>query len=458
MMDNNENQASVKVELKRKLGLGAALAVAVGTTVGSGIFSSIAEVAGASGSAVMLIVSFVVGGLIMIPQNLLYAELASAYPEDGGQYIWLREAGWRPIAFLNGWVAFWATDPSTCSVMSLAIANYLAFFIPGLKGIILPIIATILILIFTYLHLRSVEAGAKFQSFITSLKLIPFFVLIGIGLFVMKERLIAAPATAGTATGITALLAGVSATTWSYDGSIGVCYMTGEVKDPKKTMPKVMISSILIVLVLYAGLSTIASGLLPIETLASSDAPIAAAFGQIPIIGSGAGAVTAILAILVITGSLSSATMYQPRLEYAMAKDGLFFKRFAEVHPKWNTPSFALLAQAAYAIVLVFASDINNLLGYFTFVCLVKNMLVFCTMFVHHKKADYKPGWACPQWQLMTILAIGANGILLVSTFLWAPMPGIICGILAIATGLPVYYYWESKNKKRKLENKEAAL
>lgn len=81
-------------KLKRKLGLGAALAVAVGTTVGSGIFSSLAEVAGASGSALMMIASFVIGGLIMIPQNLLYAELASAYPEDGGQYTWLKEAGW----------------------------------------------------------------------------------------------------------------------------------------------------------------------------------------------------------------------------------------------------------------------------------------------------------------------------------------------------------------------------
>ena len=98
-------------KLKRKLGLGAALAVAVGTTVGSGIFSSLAEVAGASGSALMMIASFVIGGLIMIPQNLLYAELASAYPEDGGQYTWLKEAGWRPVAFLNGWLAFWANSP-----------------------------------------------------------------------------------------------------------------------------------------------------------------------------------------------------------------------------------------------------------------------------------------------------------------------------------------------------------
>ena len=180
-MENKKETPKAQGELKRKLGLGAALAVAVGTTVGSGIFSSLAEVAGAAGSATMLIISFIVGGLIMIPQNLLYAELSSAYPEDGGQYTWLKEAGWRPIAFLNGWLAFWSTDPSTCSVMSLAIANYLAFFIPGLAGLGVRIVAIVIILAFTALHYRSVEAGARFTTFITSLKMLPFFILVGGG-------------------------------------------------------------------------------------------------------------------------------------------------------------------------------------------------------------------------------------------------------------------------------------
>lgn len=436
-------------ELKRKLGLGAALAVAVGTTVGSGIFSSLAEVAGASGSALMLIASFVIGGLIMIPQNLLYAELASAYPEDGGQYTWLKEAGWRPVAFLNGWLAFWATDPSTCSVMSLAIANYLAFFIPALSGIAVKLVAILLIVAFTALHYRSVEAGARFQAFITSLKLLPFFLLVGVGIFYMHSDLITTPAVAGAPVGLAALLAGVSATTWSYDGAVGACYMAGEVKDPNRTMPRVMIYCIAIVIALYAGLSTIAAGLIPLEELAASDAPIALAFSKIPVIGPAAGVVTALLAILVITGSVSGATMYQPRLEYAMAKDGLWYSRFAEVHPKYNTPSFALMAQAVYAIILVCVSGINDLLGYFTFICLVKNMLVFCTMFVHHRKADYNPGWRCPAWKTMTVIAILANGILLVSTFLWAPTAALIASVVALVTGLPAYYFFEKKNKTR---------
>lgn len=436
-------------ELKRKLGLGAALAVAVGTTVGSGIFSSLAEVAGASGSALMLIASFVIGGLIMIPQNLLYAELASAYPEDGGQYTWLKEAGWRPVAFLNGWLAFWATDPSTCSVMSLAIANYLAFFIPVLSGIWIKLVAIALIVAFTALHYRSVEAGARFQAFITSLKLLPFFLLVGVGMRYMHSDLITIPAAAGAPVGLTALLAGVSATTWSYDGAVGACYMTGEVKDPNRTMPRVMIYCIAIVIALYAGLSTIAAGLIPLEELASSDAPIALAFSKIPVIGPAAGVVTALLAIVVITGSVSGATMYQPRLEYAMAKDGLWYRRFAEVHPKYNTPSFALMAQAVYAIILVCVSGINDLLGYFTFICLVKNMLVFCTMFVHRRKVDYNPGWRCPAWKTMTVIAILANGILLVSTFLWAPTAALIASVVALVTGLPAYYFCEKKNKTR---------
>ena len=436
-------------ELKRKLGLGAALAVAVGTTVGSGISSSLAEVAGASGSALMLIASFVIGGLIMIPQNLLYAELASAYPEDGGQYTWLKEAGWRPVAFLNGWLAFWATDPSTCSVMSLAIANYLAFFIPALSGVAVKLVAIALIIAFTALHYRSVEAGARFQAFITSLKMLPFFLLVGVGMFYMHSDLITTPAVAGAPVGLAALLAGVSATTWSYDGAVGACYMAGEVKDPNRTMPRVMIYCIAIVIALYAGLSTIAAGLIPLEELASSDAPIALAFSKIPVIGPAAGVVTALLAIVVITGSVSGATMYQPRLEYAMAKDGLWYSRFAEVHPKYNTPSFALMAQAVYAIILVCVSGINDLLGYFTFICLVKNMLVFCTMFVHRRKADYNPGWRCPAWKIMTVIAILANGILLVSTFLWAPTAALIASAVALVTGLPAYYFFEKKNKTR---------
>ena len=441
---------SPKNELTRKLGLGAAVALSVGTTVGSGIFSSIGGVAGAAGSGVLVVLSFLIGGLINLPANLCYAELATAYPEDGGNYVYFREAGSRPLAFLTGWISFWATDPPSISIMALAIANYLAYF-TGFGGITMKLVAVCLVLIFMMVHLRSVEAGGRFQTIITAFKIVPFAILIGIGIFYIKGDLIMAPAVAGAPLGLAALLAGISATTWSFDGMGAVCYMSGEIKDPKKTIPRALIASVIIVTILYVALSLVVTGLLPLDTLINSSAPISEAAGMIPFIGGAAGNLTAIMAIIVIIGSLSSCIMFQPRIEYAMAKDGLFFKSFAKVHPKWETPYFSILVQCAVAIVLIFAASLTDLLGYFTLVALIKNFMTFGTVFVLRKKEGYNPLWRMPGGYIMASVAMFMTGTLIVSTFFWAPVPGLVAAVLAVATGLPVYYYWESKNKKQGL-------
>ncbi|RDU23844.1 amino acid permease [Anaerosacchariphilus polymeriproducens] len=440
--------------LKRKLGLGAVIALGVGTTVGSGIFSSLGEVAGAAGSSLFLVLAFLIGGIVQIPANFCYAELASAFPEDGGPYIYFREAGSRPLAFLCGWISFWATDPPSISIMALAIANYLAFFIP-VHGLFLRMVAVVFVLIFMTVHIRSVEGGGKFQTIITALKVIPFVLIIGIGIFFMKGELFvsATPITGIAATGITALLAGVSATTWSFDGMGAACYMTGEIKEPEKNMPKGLILTAFIVLALYVGLTLTASGLLAVDELATSEAPIALLASKIPLIGNYAGTVVAIMAVIVVIGSLSSCIMFQPRIEYAMAKDGLFFKSFAKVHKKYETPYFSIIVQCAVAIILIFATSLSDLLGYFTLVALLKNFLTFGTILVLRNKPNYKPSYRMPARTFMVVIAMLMTGTLIWSTFLWAPIAGIACAVIAIATGLPVYYFWENRNKKE--QNKQ---
>lgn len=444
------NNPAEKTDLGRKLGLGAVLALGVGTTVGSGIFSSLSEVAGAAGSSLFLVLAFVVGGLLQIPSNFCYAELASAYPEDGGQYVYFREAGSRPLAFLCGWISFWATDPPSISIMALAIVNYLAFFIP-VHGFALKIIAVAFVLFFMVIHLRSVEGGGKFQTVITALKILPFALIIGIGIFFIKgENFLSSAPLAGFAGAgsLMALLAGVSATTWSYDGMGAACYMSGEIKEPEKNLPRGLILTAFIVLALYAGLTTVASGLLTVDELAASDAPIALLASKIPFIGSYAGTIVAIMAIIVVIGSLSSCIMFQPRIEYAMAKDGLFFKSFAKVHPKYETPYFSILVQCAVAIVLIFATSLSDLLGYFTLVALLKNFLTFGTIFVLRKKEGYDPAYRMPGGPTMPLIAMFMTGTLIVSTFVWAPVAGLVCAVVAVGTGLPVYYMWEKKNKQ----------
>jgi amino acid transporter len=436
-------------ELKRRLGLTTAIALGVGTTIGSGIFSSVGEVAGAAGSPLFIILAFLIGGLIMIPQNMVYAELSTAYPEDGIFYVYLREAGSRPLAFLTGWISFWATDPPGIAIMAFTVANYLAYF-TGFGALTVRLVAVGLIVILTLFHMIKMDAGAKWQSFITAFKILPFLLLIGLGLFYMRGENLNATAIVGMPTGILALLAGISATTWSYDGMQSMCVMGGEIKNPKRNLPLSLISTVLLITLLYTLLSTAVAGLLPVDQLASSDAPVAAAAANIPSIGANAGNVTAILAIIVVLGSLSSLIMFQARIEYAMAKDGLFFKSFAKVHPKWETPYVSMLIQSAYAIILVFASNLSDLLGYFTLVALLRSTITFASVFwLRKKKEGYNPTWKLPAWPVITALAVLSTLILLVSTFLWAPGPGIIAGLIIVVTGLPVYYFWNKRNQSQ---------
>lgn len=405
-----------KNELGRKLGLGAVIALGVGTTVGSGIFSSLSEVANAAGSSLFLVLAFIIGGLLQIPANFVYSELASAYPEDGGQYVYFREAGSRPLVFLCGWISFWATDPPSISIMALAIVNYLAFFIP-IHGLVLRLVAVVFVLIFMGVHIRSVEGGGKFQTIITALKILPFALVIGIGLFNLQgDILLSSASLEGYATsGIAALIAGIAATTWSYDGMGAACYMSGEIKNPKKNMPLGLILTAVVVLALYAG------------------------------------TIVAIMEIIVVIGSLSSCIMFQPRIEYAMAKDNLFFKSFAKVHPKYETPYFSIIVQCAVVIVLIFASDLSALLGYFTMVALLKNVLTFVTIFVLRKKGKehgYNPSYKCPGGPIMPLIAITMTSTLIWGELTYAPMQSLICALVAVVTGLPVFYYWDRKNNR----------
>lgn len=435
-------------KLQKKIGLGTAIALSVGTTVGAGIFTSISEVAAASGCALITILAFLIGGLIMIPQNLVMAEMATAYPEDGGHYVYIKHAGWKKLAFLCGWTTFWGNDTTAIAVVALAGAQYIAYLVP-MSAIAIKLLAVASILVFMTIHVVSVEGGGKFQTIMTAVKLLPFVLLIGVGAFYMRGDYISTPAVAGAPVGLAALLAGISATSWSYDGMGACCYMTGEIKDPKKTMPRALIGSVLFIIVLYALLSVVITGIMPFDALQSSTAPLADAAAMLPGIGKVSGIFVALAGTIVTMAASSGTIMFQPRLEYQMAVDGLFFKSFGKVHPKYHTPYFSIMIQCLIACIFVFLGSISDLLGYFTLVLLLKNTLTFVTMFAHHKNPDYDPLWRCPAWMVMTLISIGSSMILVVSTFLWAPIPGLVAGGIAVATGMPAYYMWTRKNQSK---------
>ncbi|MEE3951716.1 amino acid permease [Peribacillus frigoritolerans] len=434
--------------LTRKLGFWSALAIAIGTTIGSGIFVSSGDVAKAAGTPSISILAWIIGGVIAIPQVMVLAELSTAYPQNGSGYVYLNKAGWRPLAFLYGWATFWALDPPSISIMALAIVSYLATFFPFFSGIAGKLLGIAIILLITSIHYRSVKEGGLFQVIITAIKIIPFLIVIVLGIMYMNpENFAYTPAPDAQKS---SLIGGVSATTWAYTGMAAICFMAGEFKNPGKILPRALISSVFIVLALYTLLAVCVIGLMPFEELINSNAAVSEAVKYIPGLSDIASSFVAITAIIVILGSLSSCIMFQPRLEYAMAKDGLFFQRFARVHPKYETPSFSIIVQVTYACILVCFSNLTVLLGYFTLIQLVINIMDFAAVYKCRKRDDYNPIYRMPMWRLTTVLAILGASWLAWGTFTWAPIQGVIAALIVIVTGLPVYYYWERKYGSKK--------
>ncbi|MFY0801992.1 amino acid permease [Peribacillus frigoritolerans] len=437
--------------LTRKLGFWSALAIAVGTTIGSGIFVSSGDVAKAAGTPSISILAWIIGGVIAIPQVMVLAELSTAYPQNGSGYVYLNKAGWRPLAFLYGWATFWALDPPSISIMALAIVSYLATFFPFFSGVAGKLLGIAIILLITSIHYRSVKEGGLFQVIITAIKIIPFLIVIVLGIMYMNpENFAYTPAPDAQKS---SLIGGVSATTWAYTGMAAICFMAGEFKNPGKILPRALISSVFIVLALYTLLAICVIGLMPFEELINSNAAVSEAVKYIPGLSDIASSFVAITAIIVILGSLSSCIMFQPRLEYAMAKDGLFFQRFAKVHPKYETPSFSIIVQVTYACILVCFSNLTVLLGYFTLIQLVINIMDFAAVYKCRKRDDYNPIYRMPMWRLTTVLAILGASWLAWGTFTWAPIQGVIAALIVIVTGLPVYYYWERKYGSKKKNN-----
>ena len=192
-------------------------------------------------------------------------------------------------------------------------------------------------------------------------------------------------------------------------------------------------------------LALVISGLMPFDKLANSETPISDALTSIPPHSAAPLIFAAITAMIVILGSLSSCVMYQPRLEYAMAKDNLFFKMLRPCASEYNTPDVSIIPQGALGSSSSFRS--HQPAGLFHLGC-VSKYLTFGSIIWCRKRDDYKPLWRTPAFGLMTTLAIASSLILVASTFVWAPIPGLICAVIVIATGLPAYAFWAKRSRQ----------
>lgn len=444
------------MELKRELNIRHVIALILGSVIGSGVFINLPIVAREAGSPWLAVTAWFLGGVIWLPQLFILAEMATAYPEEGFGYLYLKKAGSPVLGFLYVWTVFWTSDTPSITIIALSAVSALSIFWGPLEGTLYTkLFAMLLIMVLTYIHYRSVRQGGGLQIILTIAKLSPLILLciLGVSLF-STENLFFIPDNPATANKgvITLLVAGVAGTIWSYAGFTNVLYMAGEMKNPRKIIPRSLLISVGIVTLVYTLIALSTSIFIPYNELIATSGQFANPFLYLPAFAKIAGAFLAVAAFISMIGCVNALIMVQPRIEYAIAKDGLFFETFAHVHPQYQTPDYSILLQSGLAILLLFIGGIEALLGYFTLSYLLQNGMVYGAVFFLRKRDDYRPSFKSPAWLLMVIVAIISQLYLIYGTFVAFPLGGVLSAVILIGTGLPMYYYFKYRQSRKILE------
>jgi amino acid transporter len=352
---------SAEERLPRTLGLWSAVAILVGITIGSGIFRVPARIAESLGSPSAFLLVWVVGGVITLTGALAIAELAAMYPRSGGILPYLHEA-WGPFpAFVAGWAELTVIRAAAAGGISTIFAEYLGRFIT-LTPMGTRYVAAGLIIAVATLNWLGVNYAAKLMNVTTILK---YGALMGIVLFAFGTGTGQAANFSTTETmaavGISAFFTALIPVMWTYDGWSNLAAIGGEVKDPGRNMPKALLIGTGAIVGIYLLINAAYLYLVPITEMPGVPLVAATAAERIPIFGAAGAAIVSGIVMLSCFGSTHGSIMTGPRIWFAMADRGLFFKGLARVSPKYNTPSVAIWAAATVSVIYVLQNDFGAL-------------------------------------------------------------------------------------------------
>jgi len=446
-------------DLPRVLGVWHATAIVVGTIIGSGIFLVPQEMMRAVGSARMVYLAWIVGGVLTLFGAMTYAELGAMMPRAGGEYVFLRNAYGDLPAFLYMWTWFAVAKPASIASVTTGLARVLGVFpaFTWLDGVVLrapllitwsQVFAIFAAWLITGLNYLGIKKAGDFQLFFTWLKVVLVVVISGFCFFSPRGGLANFHTSfAGAQGGFAGFMVALIASLWAYDGWNDLTMVAGEVKRPERSLPIALIAGVGVVGVLYMATNAAIQFILPADRIALSGRPAVLAMSVVS--GHwGAALVSGAMALSILV-TLNGTTMSGARVPFAAARDRLFPAWMAHIHPRFQSPSTALVTQALLStLLLLLVGRFQQLFELAIFSEWLFYLLTTTTIFIYRRRipAAERPfrSWGYP---VLPALFILAAAVLLYYSFA-SNVRSSLVGTLIILAGIPVYLYISAADRR----------
>ena len=439
--------------LVRTLRLRDILLLFIGSVIGSGIFLTpgliLKQVHGSVGLAMLV---WVAGGVMSLLGALTYAELAAANPEAGGLYCFIRDGFGRLPAFLYGWCLFLVISSATIAALARAFSRYLAEVIP-LSTFQSNLAAMAMIAVIAVVNVRGTRHSSDLQNWTTLIKG-GLVVMLSVVLLALGKHAGEIPASAGTSLSGVELFSSFSlamiAVLWAYEGWQFGTYSAGEVVEPQKVFPRAFLLGSLLLMGLYV--VAVLGYLVALGPARASESEAIAATAVNAVLGPWAGKIVALTILISVFSATNSVVLTAPRVFYAMAKDNLFFKTLAQVHPRFHTPAAAIIVLCAWSAVLTFAGKFSELIDGVVFIGWIFYGVSGAAIFPLRRRGGGKeqpyrvPGYP---WTPIVFL-IGAVAVVGNAIYLATKDPQqfrhVLAALFVMALGVPAYFFWNWRN------------
>jgi APA family basic amino acid/polyamine antiporter len=447
-------------ELRRDLGPWSAASLVVGTIIGSGNFLVPRSMVQHVGSAEMVALVWVAGGLLSLFGALTYAELAAAMPEAGGEYVYLREAYGPLWGFLYGWTQMWVAKSGSIATLATGFFYYLANFHPELEQVwgTVPVplgtgggplelrsgqfLAVALILVLGVVNYFGVKVGGRVQVAVTALKLALILFIVAAGVL-WRGPSKGAEAEVIATGGLAGFFAALVAALWAYDGWNNLGMAASEVRAPQRNLPRSLIWGTVTVILIYLSANFAYFHVLSPGEVARTDR-VASEMMRRVLGGAGADAVS-LAAMISIFAALNGSILSGSRVPYAMARDGYFFRVVGTVHPKHHTPSVSILVLSAWGALLTLSGRFEQLFTYVIFASwILYGMTAASVIVLRRKRPDLPRPYRTLGYPAVPVLFVLVAFGLVLSTLFTSPRESLL-GLMIIFAGLPFYFHWQKR-------------